>query len=97
MAKVDTTPKLSGEPVNEVFLIEVSNKPARFILHCYEGEKRLSECRYDIKPFVDRDGICHTIDSDLFDDDNKKAGIAKLKVTYYSGKNGKLKIRIFHL
>ena len=46
---------------------------------------------------MDREGITHTIDSDLFDEANKKAGIVRLKITYYSAANGKLKVRIFHL
>lgn len=46
---------------------------------------------------MDREGITHTIDSDLFNEDNKKAGIVRLKITYYSAVNGKLKVRIFHL
>lgn len=62
-----------------------------------EGEKILGECRYDIHPFMERDGGTNTLNSDLFGEENKKIGHAKLKLTFYSTKNGTLKVRIFGL
>lgn len=78
-------------------MIEVPKDPSRFVFKCFEGETKLAECRYDVKPFIDRVGITHTISCELYDDNNKPSGIANLKITYYSAQNGKLKIRIFHL
>lgn len=62
-----------------------------------EGDTILGECRYDIRPFMERARVTHTLDSELFGDQNAKIGHAKLKLTYYSADNGKLKVRIFHL
>lgn len=46
---------------------------------------------------MERDGITSTINSDLFDDENKKTGSVVIRVTYYSAKHGKLRIRVFHI
>lgn len=72
-------------------------EPARFVVNCYEGEKAMGDCRYDIRPFMERDGITHTIDSELLDEQNKKVGFAKMKLAFHSSRWGKLKVRIFHL
>ncbi len=60
-----------------------------------EGEKVIGECRYDLNPFAEHEAISHTVESDLFDNDNKKKGVVKLKLTFFSAKYGKLKVRIF--
>jgi hypothetical protein len=57
----------------------------------------LAEFRYDIKPFMERDGLTHTIDSELGNDEGKKIGSARIKITYYTAAHGKLNVRIFHL
>ena len=62
---------------------------------CQEGVKKIGECRYDINPFVDHEAITHSVESDLFDNENKKKGIVKLKLTFFSAKYGKLRCRIF--
>ena len=97
VAKVNTTPKPSGSPANEVFLIEVPKEPTRLILCGYEGEQKKGECRYDVNPFFEHEGSIHKIESELFDDDNKKVGDAAIKIAFYSSKYGKLRVRIFHL
>lgn len=61
VAKVDTTPRPSGSPVNEVFLIEVPKDPSRLRICGQEGEKNVGECRYDVNPFFEHEGSQHTI------------------------------------
>ena len=62
-----------------------------------EGEKKLGECRYDVLPFFGHEAATHTIESELYNDDNKVVGNLKMKITYYSSKYGRLKVRIFGL
>lgn len=51
LSKTDSTPKPSGSLFNETFLLEVPKDPSRLAIICYEGEKKIGECRYDINPF----------------------------------------------
>lgn len=95
MAKVDSGAKTSGAVFNETFLLEIPLNPSRLVIECLEKDKKLGECRYDLNPFVEHEAITHTIESDLFDNENKKKGAVKLKLTFFSAKYGKLRVRIF--
>lgn len=97
LAKVDSAAKPSGSAFNETFLLEIPENPSRLAIFVQEGEKKLGECRYDINPFAEHEAIAHTVESDLFDNDNKKIGTIKIKLTFFSSKYGSLKVRIFEL
>jgi hypothetical protein len=97
IAKADTTPQPSGATVNEVFLFEVPEVAPRLVVNCLENQRKLGECRFDIHPFMEKDGSTLTVNSDIFEEGNQKIGVAKLKVAFYSKKWGKLRVRIFHL
>ena len=50
-----------------------------------------------MNPFFKHPGLAHSIDSELYDDENKPQGNVKLKITYFSAEHGKIHIRIFHM
>lgn len=64
---------------------------------CKSGETVIGECRYDVNPFTKHQGLAHSIESDLYDNQNQSQGRITLKLTYYSSEHGKLRLRIFHM
>ena len=84
IAKCETQPAKSGTTINEVFLIEVPEDPARLALEFKRGEDVIGDCRYDVNPFFTHPNAPHTIASDIFNNDNQNQGTVNIKITYYS-------------
>ena len=57
----------------------------------------IGDCRYDVNPFFNHPGAAHSINSDIFNNDNENKGSVNLKITFYSAEHGRLKLRVFHL
>ena len=48
-------------------------------------------------PFFAHVGNVHSMSSEIVDSKQEKKGSVNIKITYYSGEHGKLRIRVFHL
>jgi hypothetical protein len=92
--EVKSEPQSPNDTWNLLYLLQVMGESTRASFKLVQGETLIGECRFDIQPLMQYEGKTNLIESEMMDLENVSGAAISLRLTYYSAKYGRLRLKI---